>query len=131
MDFKYEVDPEFDELIDERGNSTLMFRKVHWGSKVGTEFTENDLPELRKWIITDTGEMANKGTTFLTPEGPGRLARAIIKRGYGTTADYIETLKEREDFDEALISVLGKKKVSDIKETEVEDTYYDPSEAIK
>ena len=57
-----------------------------------------------------------KGVTFLTPEGPAAAAVAIIKSGFGTTTEYLETLKTREDFDASLNEVLGE-----------DDPRYDPN----
>lgn len=117
----YEVHPDFDELIDERGNTSICFRMVDWNGRPAQR------PEIRKWRLNETGESPDKGVTFLTDDGPKNLANAIIKKGYGDTAEYLETLKNREDFDEALVKVIGKKKVSDAKDTEVEvENYYDP-----
>lgn len=122
VSFKYTVNPECDEVVDERGNSTIMLRKVAWGD--GAEKLE-----IRKWFVDIDKETASKGTPFLTEEGPGNLARAIIKHGYGDTAVLLGELKQRPDFEEALVSVVGKQKVKAAQETETSD-YYDPREVI-
>ena len=84
-------------------------------------------PEIRKWRISENGETPDKGVTFLTDDGPKNLAKAIIKKGFGETAEYIEALKDRDDFDDSLAQVIGKKKVNEAKNTEVEvEDYYDP-----
>ena len=121
FDINFKVHPDFDELIDERGNTAVYFRMVDWNNR------EAKRPEIRKWRISENGETPDKGVTFLTDDGPKNLATAIIKKGFGETAEYIEALKDRDDFDDSLAQVIGKKKVNEAKNTEVEvEDYYDP-----
>ena len=121
FDINFKVHPDFDELIDERGNTAVYFRMVDWNNR------EAKRPEIRKWRISENGETPDKGVTFLTDDGPKNLAKAIIKKGFGETAEYIEALKDRDDFDDSLAQVIGKKKVNEAKNTEVEvEDYYDP-----
>lgn len=121
FDINFKVHPDFDDLIDERGNTAVYFRMVDWNDR------EAKRPEIRKWRISENGETPDKGVTFLTDDGPKNLAKAIIKKGFGETAEYIEALKDRDDFDDSLAQVIGKKKVNEAKNTEVEvEDYYDP-----
>ena len=121
FDINFKVHPDFDELIEERGNTAVYFRMVDWNDR------EAKRPEIRKWRISENGETPDKGVTFLTDDGPKNLAKAIIKKGFGETAEYIEALKDRDDFDDSLARVIGKKKVNEAKNTEVEvEDYYDP-----
>lgn len=121
FDINFKVHSDFDELIDERGNTAVYFRMVDWNDR------EAKRPEIRKWRISENGETPDKGVTFLTDDGPKNLAKAIIKKGFGETAEYIEALKDRDDFDDSLAQVIGKKKVNEAKNTEVEvEDYYDP-----
>ena len=122
FDINFKVHPDFDELIDERGNTAVYFRMVDWNDR------EAKRPEIRKWRISENGETPDKGVTLLTDDGPKNLAKAIIKKGFGETAEYIEALKDRDDFDDSLAQVIGKKKVNEAKNTEVEEVedYYDP-----
>lgn len=123
INFKYTVNPEFDEVIDERGNSAIMLRKVAWGD--GQEKLE-----LRKWVMNENGsETPLKGTSFLTEEGPDNLTKTLVKRGFGKTEEVLYELKEREDFEQSLINVIGKEKVDDAKSKEAEE-YFDPREMI-
>ena len=121
FDINFKVHPDFDELIDERGNTAVYFRMVDWNDR------EAKRPEIRKWRISENGETPDKGVTFLTDDGPKNLAKAIIKKGFGETAEYIEALKDRDNFDDSLAQVIGKKRVNEAKNTEVEvEDYYDP-----
>lgn len=121
FDIDFKVHPDFDDLIDERGNTSICFRMVDWSGRPAKR------PELRRWRLSETGESPDKGFTFLTDDGPKNLAKAIIKRDFGETKEYLEVLAEREDFDDALVQVIGKKRVSNAKEKEVEvEDFYDP-----
>lgn len=106
-----------DEVVDSRGNTVIMLRKVAWGS--GKEKLE-----IRKWFVDINKETAGRGVTFLTDEGPTNLINTMIKCGYGDTQQIIEAIKDREDFDDALMSI-GRKKPTG----EASSKYYDAKEA--
>lgn len=120
--FKYAVNPDFNDIVDERGNTIIAYRKVAWGNGEEKE-------EIRKWYVDIEKETPNKGVTFLTEDGPNNLVDALIKHGHGDTKRILGALKEREDFEESLVSVVGKKAVKQAKETESQD-YYDPREVL-
>ena len=91
-----------DEIFEERGNQFTRFEKVKW-SEDGKECID-----VRRYIMNEENEeMPLKGMTFLTPEGPGELARAIIKNGFGDTEDLLCELNKREDFSISLNKVVG------------------------
>jgi hypothetical protein len=123
--FDYHVNEEVDEVIDEKGNTVIMFRKLAWGA--GEEKLE-----LRKWYVDINKETPSKGVTFLTEDGPHNLVNILVKKGFGDTEKVLEELKSREDFEEALSNVIGKKKVKDIKNQDAanEASYYDPKEML-
>lgn len=114
------------ELIDERNNSILALREVAWN---GRQFHL----ELRKWIVDETGDKPMKGTSFLTEDGPNNLVNTMTKLGFGTTEKILTNIKYRDDFEDSLVKVIGKKKVSKAKEETIEiseDDYFDP-ESLK
>lgn len=122
-EFKYTVDKSLDEVVDERGNTAVMLRKLAWGDK-------EPKVEIRKWFITEKGERPSKGVTFCTEEGPGNLAKVLIRNGFGKTEELIGELKDREDFDDSLAKVIGKQAIKKAKETVMEE-YYDPREVLQ
>ncbi len=122
-EFKYTVDKSLDEVVDERGNTAVMLRKLAWGDK-------EPKVEIRKWFITEKGERPSKGVTFCTEEGPGNLAKVLIRNGFGKTEELIGELKDREDFDDSLAKVIGKQAIKKAKETVIEE-YYDPREVLQ
>ena len=114
------------ELIDEKGSLALMLREVAWGNR------ESHL-ELRSWKIDPDKEFPMKGTKFLTEEGPHKLAEVLVDKGFGTTTVLLSELKNRPDFDNALVTAIGKVKVEKAKASTVsvkEDDYFDPKEAL-
>jgi len=122
--FKYTVNEEVDEIVDEKGNTAILFRKLAWGE--GQEKLE-----IRKWYVNIDGETPSKGVTFLTEDGPHNLVHVFAKKGFGDTETILNTLKERDDFEEALSNVIGKKKVKAIKEQDSSEVqYYDPKEML-
>ena len=97
-----EVFKECDEVIDEKSNTFIALRLVQW-CKNGSEPDKNLAKlELRKWRVKDGEEHADKGCSFLTPEGPGELTKALIKHGYGDTSDLLHQLSHRDDFKDAV-----------------------------
>lgn len=129
-DITYDVNDEFDEVFDEKGNVVLAARLVSWNGNPAKL-------ELRKWNITADGqERPNKGFSFLTKEGPDSLVHVLSRRGFGNTGKIINNIKEREDFLPTLKKILGgevldscgvdSKTIKDIKE----DSYYDPKEDL-
>ena len=55
------------------------------------------------------------------------------KLGFGHTGTILKNIKDREDFDEELVKLLGKKKIEEVKNEEVnisEDDYFDPENII-
>ena len=94
------------ELIDERNNSTIMLREVSWGGR------ENYKLELRR---------------------PDNLVHTMAKVGFGNTTTILNIIKKRKDFDESLVRAIGKTKVTEAKNSEVEisdEDYYDPASFI-
>lgn len=114
--FTYHVG-DVDEVIDTKGNSVVLLRKLAWGD--GEEKLE-----LRRWVMDINKETPLKGCTFLTDEGPNTLANKLIELGYGHTAEVLATLSKRKDFKESLES-LGQKKKG-----KKNSVYYDPKEII-
>lgn len=99
--FEYHVDA--DRVFDEKGSTFLALRKVAWGC------SQNETPELgksrwelRRWRIRDEKEMADKGFSFLTEDGPHELTNALLSEGFGHTAEVLDILKTRDDFRDAV-----------------------------
>lgn len=118
-EFKYEVDPEFDYLIEEKGNQALFFRRVSWNGR-------DAKPEIRKWYVDGTSETPGKGFSFMTEEGPNELIKTMTELGYGNTEELLENISKRDDFPVAVKKVLGKgveELTEEYDSIELEDVY--------
>lgn len=125
--FKYSIVDKIDFTIEEQGNQFTALRKVQWGD------SDKAYLELRRWRNTpEGGEMAAKGCTFLTEDGPSELVNTLVELGYGNTKEVLQKLKTREDFRRSLNSVLGKgDELFDEEVGTLEDDFFDPRELIK
>ena len=104
-EFSYEVDPNFDYVLEERANTFIALRKIKWGSQ-----TESKL-DIRKYRATEEGEMIMKGCS-ITDEGAHELTKILVEQGYGLdkeiydaiinnrpeiTSRFIETIRNSSD----------------------------------
>lgn len=117
-----------DVVFEEKGNTVGMIRKISWGNRVPKL-------ELRKWNLDSNGkETASRGYTFMTEEGPHELVENMAKLGYGDTTKVISSIKDRKDFEEALVKNIGMQKVIESKNSEYEvneeEEYFDPKELM-
>ena len=111
-----------DEIIEETKNATMMLREVAWNGR------DYHL-ELRKWIISGEELKPLRGISFSTEDGPNNLVDVMTDLGFGHTKKMLNSLKDREDFEDSLVYTIGKKKVEESKDKEVvinEDDYFDP-----
>ena len=115
------------ELIDEgTGNSSIMLREVGWNGR-------DPKLEIRKWIIDVDKETPMRGLSFITEQCSHTLTEVLAEKGFGNTEKIITNIKDREDFDDSLVKVIGKKKIEKSKNTEVtisEDDYFDPKSVL-
>lgn len=94
-----------DEIFDEKGSKILAMRRIQWGKEGFEPDPSKAKLELRKWIVTEEGEMANKGFAFLTEEGPHNLAEMLVRHNYGKTKNILKSLSKREDFKTAIETI--------------------------
>lgn len=90
---------ELDSTIDEKGSIFIALRKVQW-VKNGEDPDETKAKlDLRKYRVDENGdEIAGKGISFLTDDGPNELAKVLVHEGYGNTKEILKELKNRDDF---------------------------------
>ena len=135
-EFKLEIDPELDVVFDEGpGNSFLAMRKLRWDEN------SNFKIDLRKWFTNADGEeIAGKGFSFITEDGPNNLVNCLIDNGFGDTKEIVESIAKRDDFIDALaysadaLDSLGldelKEKVKQVAENTESESFYDPKELL-
>lgn len=135
-EFNLEIDPSLDVVFDEgSGNSFLAMRKLRWDENSSFKI------DLRKWFTNSDGEeIAGKGFSFITEDGPNNLVNCLIDNGFGDTRDIIEKVSTRDDFVDALatsaaaLDALGldelKDKVKKAAESSEAESFYDPKELL-
>lgn len=116
-----------DHIIDEKGNAFIALRRVAWGTNRSEDKAKL---EIRKYYNNATGdETPAKGVAFLTDEGPHNLTHELLDMGFGNTEVVLEKIKDREDFEEALIKTLDNvpEQLED-KVQEITDSMFIPSD---
>ena len=105
MEFHLEIDDSCNEVFDEgSGNSFLAMRKLRWNENGQFKL------DLRKWITNSEGEeIAGKGFSFITEDGPANLVQCLLKHGYGDTRKTLEGIQNREDFVDEAMNILAMK----------------------
>lgn len=122
MGFEYEKDPNFDFIIEEKGNMFIALRKISWGGR-------DAKLDLRKWYSSDGGETMSKGVSF-TDEGAHELTKTLISEGYGYTDEIINSIKDRDDFRSCLNKVLDESDPHYDKDVIDNNVYYDPTTSL-
>lgn len=98
-------------IFDEKGNQFESLAMESWNGRPAKL-------SLRKYTINKEGkEIPNKGFSFLTPEGPSRLAEELVRRGYGDTNILLNILKDRDDVNS-----------DEIEDMQSDDEYFDPKD---
>lgn len=99
--FKYEVDPDFNFIIEELGDRFMALRKIKWGD------SDEYRLDLRRYRSTEEGERMEKGKglSFLTEDGPDELVRLLLEQNYGNADEIAAVIKnERYDIYDALVT---------------------------
>lgn len=101
-EFNLEIDDSLNVVFDELpGNSFLALRKLRWNSSSPFKL------DIRKWYTNSEGEeIAGKGVSFMTPEGPENLVQALLENGYCDTRKTLNGIKDRDDFAIAVKEVI-------------------------
>jgi hypothetical protein len=131
-EFNLEIDPSINEIFDEAsGNSFLALRKLRWSENSPFRL------DVRKWFTNAQGEeIAGKGVSFITEEGPENLIEALLKHGYGDTRKTLNGIKDRDDFLVAVKEVLTENNMDlssvdiSIDQLDSSASYYDPKSII-
>lgn len=132
MEFNLEIDHSVDEVFDEGvGSSFLALRKIRWNENSPYKL------DIRKWFTNSDGsEVAGKGVSFITENGPNGLVKALLKNNYGDTRDVLDSIKERDDFLYNVKNVLDEMgENSDLivikpSGEDSETTFFDPKELM-
>lgn len=129
-EFKYEFDPEFDFILEEKANTYIALRKVKWGN------SQDFKVDIRKYMSSENGEQMRKGCTFISEEGVHELTKVLLQQGYGRTDEIVSAIKnERPKVFAALIQEIKDIPIDKAKEMVDEaladqEEFYDLREVI-
>lgn len=132
MEFNLEIDHSVDEVFDEGvGSSFLALRRIRWNENSPYRL------DIRKWFTNaDGSEVAGKGVSFMTEQGPHELVKALLKHNYGETREVLDSIKDRDDFLYNVKDVLDEMgKNSDLiavrpASEDSETSFFDPKELM-
>lgn len=131
--FHYDVDPNYDFVLEERGNTYTALRKIRWGDK------EDFSLDIRKYYATEEGERMAKGCSLMSKEGADELARVLVDTGYGDekqlakaicdnrvelAARIYDTITENKDLKDTVEDIIANHLADE------EEEYYDLNEVI-
>lgn len=126
-EFNLQIDETINEVFDEAAgsNSFLALRKLRWN-----ENSQYKL-DIRKWYTNSEGEeVAGKGVSFMTEDGPNNLINALMKHGYGDTRGILESISSREDFLPNVKRIINNMNVNideiETGEESLDALYFDP-----
>ena len=104
---KYHVFEDYNINFDEHMSTCGTVRKIQW-VKEGSEPDINKAKiEIRKIKIDETGETTLKGYSFSSPEGVHELSEGLVSAGFGNTKNILNSIKDRDDFKEAVQSIYN------------------------
>ena len=102
---QYHVFQDYDINFDEHQSSCGTLRLVQWVREGKEPDISKAKLEIRRVKIEPEGEMALKGYSFSTPEGPHELVEGMVGCGFGDTKTLLKSLRKREDFMEAATTI--------------------------
>lgn len=104
-EFTMNIDPEYDHILTEHGNTFTALRKIQWTNNSPYKL------DLRKWDITSDGdEKCRKGICF-DDETANELINVLLSTGYGDTQAVIDSIKDRDDFNSTMAGTLQKDQI--------------------
>lgn len=113
-EFKYEIDPNFDFVLEEKANTYMSLRKIKWGESADFKL------DLRKYQTTESGdERMLKGCTFISNEGAHELTKVLLEQGYGYTEDIVDAIATHRP--KVLTSLINKTNDTDGSSIEITD----------
>lgn len=129
-EFNLEIDESVNDVIDEvPGNRFIALRMLRWNQESPFKL------DIRNWYTNSEGEeIAGKGVSFMTPEGPDNLIESLLKHGYGDTRKTLNGIKDRDDFLVSVKEIITENNI-DLDSIELPDiesvgSFYDPKSIL-
>lgn len=95
-------------VIEEKGNQFIRFAQIAWAGE-DEEVTDDQIKfDLRKYTSdADGNERMLKGVSFFSREGVDELTNTLVEEGFGDTNKIVSSLKERDNFSDAVKKAYG------------------------
>lgn len=95
-------------IVEEKNNSFIRFAQIAWVGEDEEVEPDKIKYDLRRYTTdADGNEKMLKGVSFLTNDGPTELTHILLEEGFGKTETVLSTIKERDDFKEAVESIAS------------------------
>jgi hypothetical protein len=117
-DFSYEVNGDFDFVLEEGQNSSVRLRKISWNGRP-------EKVDIRKYAYEEGKEKMLKGIS-LSDDAVDEMTGVLVENGYGDTKRILRGLSERTEFQESLDTMNEDDDLDD----DGSEEYYDPSELL-
>lgn len=130
--FNLEIDESINVIVDELpGNGGfLALRKLRWNNNSPFKL------DIRRWFVNSDGEeIAGKGVSFITEEGPGNLVHALLTNGFCDTMRTLDSIKDRDDFLPCVKEILEQNHydLNSVKRNSLDEldyNFYDPKDIL-
>lgn len=100
-------------IVEEKGNQFIRFAQIAWAGEDEEVEPSKIKYDLRRYFTdADNVEKMGKGVTFLSDNGPTELANILVEEGFGETFKILGSIKNRDDFADAVHEVCGDKVTS-------------------
>lgn len=97
-------------VVEEKGNQFIRFAQIAWAGDDEEVDPSKIKYDLRKYTTDSEGnERMLKGVSFLTDNGPHELTHILVEEGFGNTTKILDTIKQRNDFVDAVKESYGEK----------------------
>lgn len=116
--FTWEKDNDFDYILQEGQNTSICLRKISWNGRPYKI-------DIRKYTYQDSTEHMGKGVS-LTDEATNILVETLVDNNYGDTKKILKGLKNRPDFNDAVVNMDA----ADGYDDDGSEEYYDPAELL-
>ena len=87
-DFSYKIEDNYQYIVDTKGDTTICLSKMSWN---GGPYKL----DLRKWYRRGEELIPQRGLSFLTDDGPNKLAELLVEKGFGDTQTIQNILNKR------------------------------------
>lgn len=104
-ELSYHIFEDLEIPFDEKGSTCGTVRLVQWVKDGDQPDKEKAKIEIRKVYTSGAEEKIGKGYTFSTPDGPSELVQGLIEYGFGDTKTVLKSLRNRDDFTEAVNTI--------------------------